>query len=194
MGVGNPAEETYCYPNNAMLQTGNGLSTILWCGTHVTPTGCVINRLITLLAAKLLQNARARCFPVDMSPFSHTADGQDHAGSHSQTRQLSHAELQALRQIVREQKIHRRTGDFPEGAPGDGVYFCEIRIGGRFPPAKRSGGFFPDWDRAKSLGKWPSSSIVRVPPRPRRRKIPEVYFLPRVKCCHSSSDHRSSNT
>ena len=27
VGVGNPAEETYCYPNNAMLQFSNGLST-----------------------------------------------------------------------------------------------------------------------------------------------------------------------
>ena len=27
VGVGNPAEETCCYPNTAMLQFGNGLST-----------------------------------------------------------------------------------------------------------------------------------------------------------------------
>ena len=26
VGVGNPAEETCCYPNTAMLQSGNGLS------------------------------------------------------------------------------------------------------------------------------------------------------------------------
>jgi hypothetical protein len=26
VGVGNPAEETYCYPNSPMLQPGNGLS------------------------------------------------------------------------------------------------------------------------------------------------------------------------
>jgi hypothetical protein len=26
VGVGNPAEETCCYPNNAMLQLGNSLS------------------------------------------------------------------------------------------------------------------------------------------------------------------------
>ena len=28
VGVGNPAEETYCYPNKAMLQSSNDLSTI----------------------------------------------------------------------------------------------------------------------------------------------------------------------
>ena len=27
VGVGNPAEETYCYPNTAMLQSSNNLST-----------------------------------------------------------------------------------------------------------------------------------------------------------------------
>ena len=30
VGVGNPAEETCCYPNKAMLQFGNALSTRLW--------------------------------------------------------------------------------------------------------------------------------------------------------------------
>jgi hypothetical protein len=28
VGVGNPAEETYCYPNEEMLQSGNNLSTV----------------------------------------------------------------------------------------------------------------------------------------------------------------------
>ena len=30
VGVGNPAEETFCYPNIAMLQAGIALSIILW--------------------------------------------------------------------------------------------------------------------------------------------------------------------
>jgi hypothetical protein len=29
VGVGNPAEETYCYPNAAMLQSGNALSIVV---------------------------------------------------------------------------------------------------------------------------------------------------------------------
>ncbi len=40
-------------------------------------------------------------------------------------RQLSRAELQALRQIVREQKFASGQEIFQEGAPGDGVYFVK---------------------------------------------------------------------
>src|ERR1700733_7456420 len=43
-------------------------------------------------------------------------------------RQLSRAELQALRQIVREQKFTGGQEIFQEGAPGDGVYFVKAGL------------------------------------------------------------------
>jgi hypothetical protein len=35
VGVGNPAEETCCYPNKAMLQAGDGLSRLTVCSAQI---------------------------------------------------------------------------------------------------------------------------------------------------------------
>ena len=115
--MGNPAEETFCYPNDVMLQTGFALSINL----------CRDKRLSVFLRSKKpISPLYPRRFFLKVSSMT--------LETIPLFRDLKPAELQALRLIVQEKKLPAGQDIFLEGSPGDGVYFVksglvEISVG-----------------------------------------------------------------
>ena len=118
--MGNPAEETCCYPNEANVTSRQPF-------VNIFPSDGDIHACVAFCRDAISASFTRRHFSIDWA-FMVGLEAI------ALFRNLSQEELQALRRITQERQFAAGSEIFREGAPGDGVYFVKegsVEISGR---------------------------------------------------------------